>query len=205
MMQYGIRIALMAMIQLPLVAMNNDLKNIRDGIYKVVMGCNDGNTPLYEDGICDLKQLKYASHLSAISFAQLKCIPYVEKQFLKCLVIKKEQVLLATFVDMYCRSYRFSQEGINFTYPSNEDMRVPEHTLMDVALTSFGILDQRSKGRLELAILNLLQEKGCVPKYYQQTKIQPMAPSEVSALIDPAHMEESITLENGNLVSFLLE
>jgi|GEM_PF-3216178 hypothetical protein len=156
-------IVLLLVIQLPLMAMDIHTKRVHDGIYEIIAGTEDGEAGIYKRGLVNI--LKRQKNLKNMTFQSLRLNSAHEQAFLKALVINKEKELLSTFIEMYCRSY--PSAGLNFTYAANRSKKIPKHTLLDVALTAFGVAEEQQKsGEIELEIVNFLAHKGAKIKFY---------------------------------------
>jgi hypothetical protein len=120
-------------------------KRVISGIQGVIVGCSgrtngrdddpqEAYEQLYEDGIGAIKQRQ--EDLEYITLSSKDIMPVFVRMFLKDLVIKQESELLASFLDVYERSY--PHEGINFTYTSKTVDRSGKaaeikYTLLEVA------------------------------------------------------------------------
>jgi hypothetical protein len=147
-----------------------DIRQVRNGIHEVIIGCDDANDAVYASGIQNIQTKQRRLH--AFTFQDLGIFPSFEPHFLKILTIKGEHRLLSDFLDMYHRSYPERTSGINFLYTvalesdgksirSAAKKKEMQYTLLDVAHTAY--IAARAEGKpaeTESQILRLLINQG---------------------------------------------
>jgi hypothetical protein len=175
--KHGLRVIVaLAMMNMPMIAMHaHDPKSkALRSIYKILLGANDDQPELYDEGIAYIR--KQQSYIKGLSFSTFKLLPTFEHMLLKVLVVHKEKDLLPDFLDMYRRSYPQSREGINFTYKlekqNGRKQEIIEYTLLDVALTAYAEAAGQKQAGGEAEIMQLLIDHGGELKLYRGINLQ---------------------------------